>query len=125
MAQRILVIDDNEEILELFRDLLSAEQYEVILSDFIDVNDICRIGPDMLILDYLNGLQPAGGQLLQRLKQQPATQHIPVLVCTTASAAKVEQEPAFRLHGVSVVQKPFDVSALLYSVEQALAQARA
>ena len=122
MSQRILVIDDNEEILDLFQALLSDADYEVILSDFIDPRDISQIQPDIIILDYLAGMEPRGGQILRVLKQQRTTRHIPVIVCTTISVAAAEQEPAFCADGVRLVFKPFSVPELLHSVEQALAE---
>jgi CheY-like chemotaxis protein len=124
MPYRILVIDDNEDILDMFQELLSVEGYEVIVSDFIDSSAICQIQPDLLILDYLAGQQPVGGQLIQCLKQQPATKDIPVIVCTTAGLGKAEQEPAFSLEGVSVVPKPFDVLDLLHTIRHMLAECR-
>lgn len=122
MPGRILAIDDNQDILDLFRDLLSAESYEVIVSDFIEPGEIARIQPDVLILDNMAGSLPVGGQLIRRLKQQPTTQDLPVIVCTTSSMASAEQEPAFHLDGVGLVLKPFDVDDLLHSIERALAQ---
>ena len=124
MPYRILVIDDNQDILDMFHELLSLEGYEVIVSDFIDAGAICQIGPDLLILDYLAGQQPVGGQLIQRLKQQPAARDMPVIVCTTAGIANLEREPGFQLEGVNVVTKPFDVLDLLGTIRHILTEGR-
>ncbi|MDP9310013.1 MAG: response regulator [Chloroflexota bacterium] len=120
MYRRILVIDDNEEILALFHDLLSVEEYEVVLSDFIAPNEIAELQPHLIILDYFSGHEPVGGQLVEQLKLQAATKHIPIIICTTASTARAEKDPAFIAEGVHVVFKPFDVTDLLQKVEQAL-----
>lgn len=121
MSRRILVIDDNEEILELFHALLDDMDYEVIGSDFIEASAIAQMHPDLLILDYLEGFQPVGGQIVSDLKQQRATTALPVIVCTTASMAKLEHDPVLDTDGVVVVHKPFDVPVLLQTIELVLA----
>ena len=120
MHRRILVIDDNEEILTLFEDLLSIEEYEVVLSDFIASNEIAALQPHLIILDYFSGHEAVGGRLVEQLKLQSATKHIPIIMCTTASTARAERDPAFMAEGVHVVFKPFDVTELLQKIEQAL-----
>lgn len=122
MVRRILVIDDNEDIVDLFHALLDDAQYEVIGSDFIEARAIAQLRPDLLILDYLEGMQPVGGQIVSALKQQRATTSLPVIVCTTAGAAKLEHDPALKADGVTVVHKPFDVPDLLQTIEALLAR---
>lgn len=119
MNRRILVIDDNQEILGLFQDLLSVEEYDVVLSDFIGPRQIDQLRPNLIILDYFSGHEAVGGQLIKQLKQQPTTQHIPIIMCTTASTARAEKEPAFLADGVDVVFKPFDVAELMQKIERA------
>ncbi|HEY0737030.1 MAG TPA: response regulator [Herpetosiphonaceae bacterium] len=122
MVRRILVIDDNEDIVDLFQALLDDGQYEVIGSDFIEASAIAQLRPDLLILDYLEGMQPVGGQIISALKQQCATTSLPVIVCTTASVTKIELDPALNVDGVTIVHKPFDVPDLLQTIEASLAQ---
>lgn len=122
MVRRILVIDDNEDIVDLFQALLDDGQYEVIGSDFIEPSAIAQLRPDLLILDYLEGMQPVGGQIVSALNQQRATTSLPVIICTTASVARVEHDPALKADGVTVVHKPFDVPDLLQTIESALAR---
>jgi len=51
MAARILVVNDTQEILELFRLLLEEEGYEVILSGFPiqQITDLGRLNPDLIL----------------------------------------------------------------------------
>lgn len=57
MATRILVINDTQEILDLFRILLEGEGYEVVLSGFPfqQISEIEQISPDLIILDIIFG----------------------------------------------------------------------
>src|SRR6266487_5093198 len=123
MAARILVVNDTQEILELFRILLEEEEgYEVVLSGFPvqEISDVERINPDLIILDFVFGDQKSGWQMLQMLKMKRSTASIPVIVCTAALGLVREQEGYLVSQGVHVVFKPFDIDQLLTSVKQVL-----
>ncbi len=122
MSARILVVNDTQEILELFRMLLEEEGYEVILSGFPiqQISDVERINPDLIILDFVFGDQKIGWQMLQMLKMQRSTALIPVIVCTAALDMVREQEGYLVSQGVHVVFKPFDIDHLMTNIKQAL-----
>jgi DNA-binding response OmpR family regulator len=123
MKSRILVVNDTQEILELFRMLLEEEEgYDVVLSGFPiqQVKEIEHIKPDLIILDLVLGDEKTGMQMLQMLKMQRSTAAIPVLVCTAALQIVREQEGYLVSQGVHVVYKPFDIDELLTTVKQLL-----
>lgn len=118
--KQILVIDDTPEILDLFRDILEAEGYAVTLYayDPKHLDEIEAQPPDLIILDYLIGGEPAGWQFLQMLKMNRGTSRIPVIVCTAAVNQIRELGPHLRTMGVGVVLKPFNVEDLLDEIER-------
>jgi len=120
VATRILVVNDTQEILELFRMLLEEEGYEVVLSGFPiqQMSDIEQIHPDLIILDLVFGDQKSGWQMLQMLKMKRSTASIPVIVCTAALSMVREQEGYLVSQGVHVVFKPFDIDHLLTNIKQ-------
>jgi DNA-binding response OmpR family regulator len=122
LAARILVVNDTQEILELFRMLLEEEGYEVILSGFPvqQINDVALINPDLIILDFVFGDQKSGWQMLQMLKMHRTTASIPVIACTAALDMVREQEGYLVSQGVHVVFKPFDIDHLIANVKQLL-----
>jgi DNA-binding response OmpR family regulator len=122
MATRILVINDTQEILDLFRILLEGKGYEVVLSGFPfqQVSEIEQINPDLIILDFIFGDQKTGWQMLQLLKMKRSTASIPVVVCTAALYAVREQEGYLVSQGVHVVYKPFDIDHILTTIKLAL-----
>lgn len=119
---RILVVNDTQEILELFRLLLEEEGYEVVLAGFPiqQVDEVERINPDLIILDFVFGDQKTGWQMLQMLKMKRSTASIPVIACTAALDLVREQEGYLVSQGVHVVFKPFDIDQLLANVKQVL-----
>jgi DNA-binding response OmpR family regulator len=122
MATRIMVVNDTQEILQLFREILTDEGYEVILYSFAiqDLAEIERGKPDLIILDYMFGEEQVGWQLLQKLKMSRTTASIPVIVCTAAVQKVREMEGYLQSKGVGLVLKPFDIDDLLRAIEQAL-----
>ena len=122
MATHIMVINDTQEILELFEDLLTSEGYEVTLYSYgvHDMKEVERIAPNLIIIDYLIGDERTGWQMLQKLKMTRATATIPIIVCTAALNQVKEIEGWLTQKGITVVLKPFDVDDLLTAVRRAL-----
>jgi DNA-binding response OmpR family regulator len=125
MAARIMVINDTQEILELFRDLLTGEGYEVSLYSYgvHDMKEVERVAPDLIIIDYLIGDERTGWQMLQKLKMTRGTAAIPIIVCTAALNQVKEIEGWLTQKRITVVLKPFDVDDLLAAVQRALGEA--
>ena len=123
MAARILVVNDTQEILELFRMILEEEGgYEVILSGFPvqEIEEVEQIKPDLIILDLVFGSEKTGMQMLQMLKMKRSTQSIPVIICTAALDLVREQEGYLNSQGVHLIYKPFDIDHLMTSVKRLL-----
>lgn len=79
---RVLVIEDEMFVRELYERVLKQAGIEVITApDGISGVEAAQSKPDLILLDILlpglNGLQ-----VLQRLKQDPATRQIPVVLLT-------------------------------------------
>jgi len=122
MATRIMVINDTQEILEMFRAILEEEGYEVILYSFaiLDMAEYERVKPDLIILDLVFGGEKSGWQMLQKLKMNRSTATIPTIVCTAATNAVREMEGYLLSKGVTVILKPFDIDDLIAAVKLAL-----
>ena len=122
MAARILVIDDTQAHLDLFRLILEAEAYDVQVasSSFQNAVDIEQLAPDLIILDYHLNAQSDEEPLLHKLKAYQPTASIPVIICTADVEAMRNQKDALREQGVRVVLKPFDIDDLVFQARQAM-----
>jgi CheY-like chemotaxis protein len=121
--KRILVFNDTQEILELFKLILEDEGgYEVILDSFRPqmMEIIKELEPDLIISDHVFGEEKIGWQLVQRLKMDRETATIPVVVCSGAVHELKEIEGHLMAKGIGVLYKPFDVDELLSLVESKL-----
>ncbi len=54
MAQRIMVVNDTLEIMDLFRDILANEGYEVTTHPYgpRDLDEVRQMKPDLIISDW-------------------------------------------------------------------------
>ena len=122
MSGRVLVVNDTQEILELFDEILSGMGFEVVLMSYAprELDRIRAVAPDLIVLDFLLGdRELLGWQLLQKLKMDRRTDSIPIVVCTAAVNTVAEQQGYLTEQGVTVVLKPFNVDQLEDAVRRA------
>jgi DNA-binding response OmpR family regulator len=122
MAYRILVIDDAEELVQLYKEILCDEGYDVIgFAEVVrDVAVVEELAPNLIILDYLFGQEAAGFMMLQQLRMNRATAAIPVIVVSAATTDIQDVEDDLCSKGIGVVYKPFDIDTLLTEVRAKL-----
>lgn len=122
LSGRALVVNDTQEILELFDEILSGMGFEVVLMSYAprELDRIRAVAPDLIVLDFLLGdRELLGWQLLQKLKMDRRTDSIPIVVCTAAVNTVAEQQGYLTEQGVTVVLKPFNVDQLEDAVRRA------
>ena len=122
-GKRVLVVNDTQEILELFEVILSEMGHETVLMSYAprELDRIRAVDPDLIILDFIMGeREPLGWQLLQKLKMDRRTDSIPIVVCTGAVRVANEVQGYLTEQGVTVVLKPFNVDQLEDAVQRAL-----
>ena len=78
---RVLIVDDDRKILDLLVDLLELEGYEVLTApDGAEAIDLAlSLNPNIVVSDVV--MPVVGGlELCRRLKQEPRTANVPVLL---------------------------------------------
>jgi DNA-binding response OmpR family regulator len=121
MSKKILILDDSEDILEVMKDVLEMEGYEIKILNYTD--DICKsvitFNADLVILDYiLFGIN--GGELCHMLKTNPLTAHIPVVM---VSAYPRVLESLGNYGSDAFVAKPFSLTDIVNTVKECLLKA--
>jgi len=111
-TRRILMVDDNEVSRYILRDLLNVPWLEVREASNGNgaLAAIAEQPPDALILDLLMP-DISGFEILRRLRSQPATRDLPVLVYTSKALTEAEKAQ-LNACGAGVIRKE-DVSARL------------
>lgn len=117
-----LVVNDTQEILDLFRDILEEEGFDAVLTSYApkELDSVIEIDPDIVILDFLIGEEAQGWQLLQKMKMHRKTRNIPCVVCTGAVNLIRDLEGHLTAKNVGVVIKPFDIDELMATVRMTI-----
>ena len=119
MAKKVLVIDDEPEMLNLVRFTLERAGYEVSTCDNGRQawDAIGKTGPDLLILDVM--LPGIDGYSLQiKISQDNATKNIPIIVLTALEPSKTLFQKFTQVAGF--MTKPFKTDALLETVQKTI-----
>jgi two-component system, OmpR family, alkaline phosphatase synthesis response regulator PhoP len=118
--ERVLVVDDERDILELVTYNLEKEGYHVTaVATGEDALAAARTGmPDVVILDLmLPGVD--GLEVCRRLKGDPKTRHIPI-VMLTAKGDEVDVVAGLELGASDYVTKPFSPRVLTARIRAVL-----
>ena len=117
---RILVVDDDPDVLELIVFHLEKENFKVAVADTGDkaLKMVRSLVPCLLVLDLMlpgiNGLE-----ICRLLKQDPKTRDVPILMLT-ARAAEEDRIRGLELGAHDYVTKPFSPRELVLRVKNML-----
>ncbi len=122
--ERILVVDDEEDILELIRYNLVREGYEVhgVTSGEEGVKAVQREGYDLVILDLmLPGMD--GLEVCKTIKAHPGLRHIPVVILS-AKGEEADVVTGLELGADDYIAKPFSPRVLTARLKSVLRRGR-
>jgi DNA-binding response OmpR family regulator len=111
---RLLIADDDESIRDIFRLILSPENYELdIRSSGEDLLKNKFILPDLFLIDkQLSGV--SGTDVCAHLKKQARTKNIPVIMISASpDIARLSKDAG----ADNYIEKPFDMSTLLKMIQ--------
>jgi two-component system, OmpR family, alkaline phosphatase synthesis response regulator PhoP len=111
-GEKVLVVDDNPQIIELLEDHFSRGGYHVINASngHEALAKVYQERPDLILLDIMMPLLD-GYEICRTLKNNQETKHIPVIFITArGEAAHIER--GFELKADGYVVKPFDPKEL-------------
>ena len=123
--ETILVVDDQEDLLKLLEYNLSAEGFRVVCTTTGEdaLAEAAELVPDLIVLDLmLPGID--GFEVCRLLKQDAATQHIPVLMLT-AKGEETDIVVGLELGADDYITKPFSPRVLVARIRAALRRKRA
>jgi|WetSurMetagenome_2_1015567.scaffolds.fasta_scaffold132659_2 two-component system, cell cycle response regulator DivK len=118
--ERVLLVEDNEDNLQLVRFLLERSGYTVLSAhNGREGIDIARREIPNLILMDLSLPEIDGWEAAQELKADPHTKPIPLLALT-AHTLPGDRQRALSLGFDGYISKPIDVAAFEGSISKAL-----
>lgn len=122
MAKKILIVDDDELIIEVMSYILKNCGYDVYSLNGGEnvIEEVKGKHPDLLIMDAsMPGIN--GKDICKVLKMNKETSNMPVIICS----GEDDLEKTLTQSGApnDILQKPFDMTALITKVEMQLAAA--
>ncbi|HYH82383.1 MAG TPA: response regulator [Longimicrobium sp.] len=113
---RILFAEDDEALRRMTVQVLASAGHEVrdVPGGAEALNELARAVPDLVVLDYRMG-QPDGFEVCRRIKRDPATAHLPVLILTAERGIE-DRLGGFDAGADDYLAKPFDPRELLARV---------
>jgi DNA-binding response OmpR family regulator len=116
--RKVLVVDDDKDILEVVELLLTIHNYTVnTIFRAADIfNEIKKFEPDLILLD-VNIAGQDGREICKLLRTIKETENIPVILF---SAIPGLEQSHLTCGATDFLTKPFDVSELIKKIEKHL-----
>jgi DNA-binding response OmpR family regulator len=116
--KKILVVDDEPDILEFLQLILEDEGYTVVTTSKAEYVEKLQNGrlPDLILLDVLLSGKD-GRDIVKQLKSQVETKHIPVIMFSAHPSA---EETARAAGADDFIAKPFEMDILLAKLASCL-----
>lgn len=120
MAKKILIVEDNDLNLKLFRDLLAANGYQTFeTKEGIEAIAMTRnVMPDLIIMD-IQLPEISGLDVTRKIKSDPTIANIPV-IAVTAFAMKDDEEKIMRAGCEAYLSKPIAIDHFLNTIRRFL-----
>ncbi|HEY6003808.1 MAG TPA: response regulator [Anaeromyxobacter sp.] len=116
----VLVVDDERDLLSAVDFNLRAAGFETLLATTGEqaLAQIRRRIPDLVLLDLMLP-DMSGTEVCRRIKSDPRTKHVPVMMLT-AKGEEVDRVVGFEIGADDYVTKPFSVRELVLRVRAVL-----
>ncbi len=117
-GKKILIIDDDPEILDLLRLYFKALNYEVLeAQEGLRGLELARTQlPDLIILDILLP-EISGLKMCRILKRDKETKNIPILILTALTDEETKTE-SLESYADAFVSKPIDKKSIIDKVNE-------
>lgn len=122
MKKRILIVEDNDLNLKLFRDLLTAHGYETIeTKEGLEAINLTRSEhPDLILMD-IQLPEISGLDVTRKLKSEETLRDIPI-IAVTAFAMKDDEEKILSAGCQAYISKPISIVPFLNTVRRFLGE---
>ncbi len=118
--RKVLVVDDEENIIQILEFSIEAEGYEVItaLNGEEAIKKARKEQPNLIILDIMMP-KVDGYEVCRVLKANPLTKKIPVILLT-AKGREIDKRLGFEVGASDYIVKPFSPSKLIDKINEHL-----
>jgi len=124
VAAQILIVEDNDLSRKLLNDLLEAHGHSILATaSGVEALRLTRERKPNLILIDIQLADLSGIEVIRRLKADPSTSGIPVVVVTASLLPDIRRN-AWDSGCDGFLEKPIDIDGFLHEVEHQLQRSR-
>jgi two-component system, cell cycle response regulator DivK len=123
MAKRVMIVEDNELNMKLFKDLIEASGYETIRTrNGLEALDLARAHkPDLILMD-IQLPEVSGLEVTKWIKEDDKLHRIPI-IAVTAFAMKGDEERIRQGGCEAYISKPISVASFVQTIKSYLGDA--
>ena len=120
VAKNILIVEDNELNLKLFKDLLEAHGFTIWESREGDaaLRLLDEMTPDLILLD-IQLPNRSGLEIIQEIRSNKAKDSIPI-IAVTAHALRPEEEKIISANCQAYIAKPISIMSFIQVIKDSL-----
>src|SRR5687767_3668328 len=119
--RRILIVEDSSASRKLLTVVLDRAGYDIVeAANGLEAINLARVTqPDLIIMD-IEMPEMSGDQVLEQVKADASTQHIPVIIITVHDRDSLPVQRAIAAGAAKVIYKPASPKAIEDEVRQFL-----
>jgi len=121
MTDKILIVDDEPNNLDVLRDCLRGAGFKVMAAKDGEkvLERVVHIKPDLILLDILmQGMD--GFEICHRLKQNEATKDTPVIFITAVKTGAIDKIKGLEIGAIDYITKPFQAEEVVARINKHL-----
>lgn len=119
MKKKIMIVDDEVNILELVKVILEQEGFEVISvsSGKECLDKLKEVKPDLILMDMMMPSM-SGREVTEKIRKNPKTKNLKIAFLTVARFSEVGRDMLKDLNVSDYITKPFDNADLVKRVKK-------
>jgi len=117
MSKRIMIVDDDSDLLVFLRTLFEHENYEVLTVDsgYDCIEELKRGYNGIILLDLMMPFMD-GWNTIREIVKRGLADHVIISVITASGRADPEKMRGIEQYIHDYIQKPFNLEKLIYNV---------
>lgn len=119
---KVLVVDDEESVLNMYKRFLEKKGYEVITASTCEdgIEKAKSSLPDLTLLDFNTKSTINGVEASQLLREWAGTANMPIIIASGHDKEEMNIPPHIEMSLSAVLKKPMTLNRLIEAIQEAL-----